>query len=506
LQVNARKEVPLLLGIDAGLTAIKAALFDLAGRVVAVARITMPLSIEAHGRSEIDMATQWRATCQAIRSALEQAGVQGRQIAGIGVSGHGNGLYRLDRAGRPIEPAFSSMDHRALSSVGSFDAEARQTLKRVTLQNLWSGQPGILLRWLRDHEPETYRQTGTAFFCKDWLRYSLTGVLATDYTDASASGLYAIQPRAYDPAILDLLEIPEGLPGLPEVRPSHQVIGTVRADAGSQTDLLAGTPVVAGLFDVTANALGSGLVDEGRFCAVGGTWSLNIALSRQPRVPVAIRQCTIYADESLYSHIDSSATSAANLEWFLHRILGGSVTYADFECALQKAQPTKDAPLFLPFVYGGLWDDDPGGGFLGLRNSHTRDDLLRAIAEGIAYAHRYHIENLRREGLTGDRVVFTGGASRNRSLCQIMADVLQLPITTPAAEETGALGACIVAAVGIGAFANVQAAAVQMVHERDSFLPDPVWGETYARQYKRFLNALDWLSGSRPAIDESQGK
>ena len=205
----------------------------------------------------------------------------------------------------------------------------------------------MILRWLRQHDPARYRQIGSVLFCKDWLRYCLTGALATDTTDASASGLYAIRSRAYDPAIFDLLEIPEALAWLPQACPSHQVIGAVQAAAAQQTGLAAGTPVVAGLFDVTANALGSGLVDEGRFCAVGGTWSLNIALSRQPRVPVAIRQCTIYADETLYSHIDSSATSAANLEWFLRRVLGDSVTYADFERAAHGSAASRDHAALL---------------------------------------------------------------------------------------------------------------------------------------------------------------
>jgi len=235
-------------------------------------------------------------------------------------------------------------------------------------------------------------------------------------------------------------------------------------------------------------------VDEGRFCTVGGTWSLNIALSRQPHIPTAIRQCTIYADETLYSNIDSSATSAANLEWLLRQAFGGGVTYADFERALTESQPTDTAPIFLPFVYGGLRDDDPGGGFLGLRSSHGRDDLLRAVAEGIAFAHRYHIENLRREGLTGDRVLFTGGASRNRPLCQLLADVLKLPVTVPASDETGALGASMVAAVGIGAFPHVRDAAAQMVRERETYRPKPDHSELHDRRYDRFLAALDWLS------------
>lgn len=484
----------LLLGIDAGLTVIKAVLFDLSGQARAVARVSTPLSVKADGRSEIDMTSQWTATCQAIRSVFRQTETDARQIAGIGVSGHGNGAYLLDRNGAALGPAISSMDHRALPLVNTCAATSRVALRDLTFQTLWSGQPGMILRWLRQHDPARYRQIGAVLFCKDWLRYCLTGVPATDFTDVSASGLYALRSRAYDPAICELLEIPEVLTRLPQVYPSHQVIGAVQAAAAQQTGLVAGTPVVAGLFDVTANALGSGLVDEGRFCVVGGTWSLNIALSRQPRVPTAIRQCVIYADHTLYSNIDSSATSTANLEWFLRRVLGDRVTYADFEHALVKAQPTDTAPLFLPFVYGGLRDDDPGAGFLGLRSSHSLDDLLRAVAEGIAFTHRYHVENLRREGLTGDRILFSGGSSRNRPFCQILTDILGEPVTVPASDETGALGASMVTATGIGVFPHVQDAAARMVRERETYVPDLAQSKLYGQRYDRFLDALNWLS------------
>ena len=116
------------------------------------------------------------------------------------------------------------------------------------------------------------------------------------------------------------------------------------------------------------------------------------------------------------------------------------------------------------------------------------------LRQGIAFAHRYHIENLRREGLTGDRVLFTGGASRNRPLCQILADVLGGPVTVPASNETGALGASMAAAVGVGAFPHVQDAAARMVRERETYLPDLARSEPYGRRYDRFLVALNWLS------------
>ena len=486
----------LLLGIDAGLTTIKAVLFDLTGRALATGRAATPLTASAGGRSEIDMAGQWAATCRVVRDAIERAGIRLGQVAAVGLSGHGNGMYLLDGEGAALGPAVSSMDHRAQALLSELPPGARARLRELTLQTLWSGQPGLILRWLREHEPGRYNRARRLLFCKDWLRRCLTGEEASDYTDVSASGLYAVRARAYDAEIFDQLGIPEAGRWLTEVRPSWAVTGTVQASAGEQTGLAAGTPVVAGLFDVTANALGSGLVDEGCFCTVGGTWSLNIGLSRQPRIPEAIRQCTIYADERYYSYIDSSATSAANLEWLLRRVLGEDVTYGDFERALSGVATAAGQPLFLPFVCGGLRDDDPGGSFLGLRSAHGRDDILAAVGEGIVFAHRFHIESLGLEGLTGDCALFTGGASRSYGLCQLLADCLHMPVVTLAAEETGALGAAIAAAVGAGAYPSMAQAAGEMVHTQRAYQPDPRRGDVSDRRYAAFRSAMTWLAQS----------
>lgn len=485
---------PLLLGIDNGLTATKAALFDTAGRTVGLAHLPTHLTTSGRGFSEIGMSQLWDTTCAAVRQVLATTGTPANRVVAVGLSGHGNGLYRLDRAQRPIEPAFSSMDHRALAFTAALDPETEQALKHITLQKVWSGQPGSLLRWLRDHHPEDYHETGTAFLCKDWIRYCLTGELATDLTDVSAAGLFDNRNRRYSAEALALLKIPEAEAWLPPAFRSTDSVGRIRPDAAAATGLAAGTPVVGGLFDVAANPLGSGLVAEGQFCMVAGTWSINLALSRTPREPLAVRQCTLYGDDLHYSFIDSSATSASNLTWFLDKVLGGQCSYAEFGQAIERFAPHEVDSLFLPFVNGGLRDDDPGAMFLGLRAAQGRDELLRAIAEGIGLAHRYHIHNLRQEGLTGQHVLFTGGASRNEPWCRLMADILQLPLVVPACVETGALGASVVAAVGSGLFASVSAAVTEMVHVRSRYQPDANHSATYQDKFERFCAAISRLS------------
>jgi L-xylulokinase len=225
-----------------------------------------------------------------------------------------------------------------------------------------------------------------------------------------------------------------------------------------------------------------------------GTWNINIALSDMPVRPHKFRQCTIYADDRLYACIDSSATSASNLEWILKNIFHEQIGYDTFETIISGYKADELSLYFMPFIYGGLVPGNPGAAFVGLRSEHTHADMLRAVAEGVAFAHAYHIQNLKREGLKGDEVLLTGGASRNAAWCQLMADILQMPVLVPQASETGALGACLVAGVGAGCFADIDEGVKRMVKIEATFHPQSATASIYQRKFQRFLEILDWMS------------
>jgi L-xylulokinase len=387
------------------------------------------------------------------------------------------------------------MDHRALEVVALFPEERRAQLRELTLQDIWDGQPGILLRWLKEQQPDRYRKIGSVVFCKDWIQYCLTGNISSEYTDVSAAGLINNSTKKYDETILKLLGIPEMTPCLPEILKSFQVAGIVTQQAAEKSGLEPGIPVVGGMFDVTANAIGSGLVRPGQFCTIAGTWNINIAVGQQSFTPKKIRQCTIYGDDTLYSYVDSSATSASNLEWFLQNVLDGSCNYEQFEQILARYQPGNIDIFFLPLVNGGLRNDNPGALFYGLTSYHTKDEMLRAIAEGIVFAHCYHIENLLAEGLEkGDTLFFTGGASRNRQWSQMFADIMQMRVEVPESEQTGALGGCIMAGVGAGLFPSIQDAVNRMVRIREVYEPNLTHAEIYQKKYERFVELLERMT------------
>ena len=243
--------------------------------------------------------------------------------------------------------------------------------------------------------------------------------------------------------------------------------------------------MISGAFDVVANSLGSGLIQADQLCTIMGTWNINISLSSTPVIPRYIRQTILYADSSQYAVIDSSATSAANLEWFLSNILRKPGDYELFNRSIADTSQENEI-IFTPFICSGLANSNPGGSFHRLRNYHTDEDVLRAVAEGILFAHRYHIENIIQEGVSVNSVLATGGGSKNRNWCQMLADILQTEIILPQSQETGILGNCLLAAYGIGLFPSLEESTRALVRTERKFSPDPQKREYYDKKYDIF--------------------
>ena len=251
----------MLLGLDCGSTAIKAVLFDRDGRAVATgSRRTDPRQPAPH-RVEHDMDGLWALAAGAIRDALAEAPAGG--VDAVGVTGHGDGLYLLDRAGRPLGPGIQSVDSRAQAVTSAWEASG--LLARVAPiagQRPYPYAASSLLAWIARQEPERFAAIGRVLFCKDWLRFRLTGVAATDPTDASTAFTDARSQR-YSRELLSLLGIEAIEAALPLILPSSGALGTVTAEAAAATGLAAGTPVTGGMHDVTASAVGLGNLEPG---------------------------------------------------------------------------------------------------------------------------------------------------------------------------------------------------------------------------------------------------
>ena len=478
-----------LLGVDAGQTVTKAVLFDGAGYAVAGARADTRVSSPHPRWQERDMIEAWRQTAAAIAACLRSAGVDGRQVAAVGVCGHNDGVYPIDIDGRPVRRAILATDSRAHEYVARYrtDGTAERALA-LTGTSPFAGSPAAVYSWLRDHDPIALHDARWLLFCKDWLRYRLTGVPATDLTEASASFTSA-KEQTYSADALALFELDFCADKLPPILRSDEIAGRVSPEAATQTGLSAGTPVVTGAHDVDAAAVGMGAVGTGAVSVMMGTFSINQVVT-DTYVPDLRWQARGFLTPGTWLNMSTSPSSASNLDWAV-RLLGpydaGGRPDIAAAVAAGASVAAADAPLFLPFLYGAPPGLVPGGGsiaagFDGLRGWHTRDHLLRAVLDGVVFNHRAHLEAL------GDRFALTGaarlggGGARSPQWSQLLADTVGLPMEIVDTDEAGARGAAALAGVGAGWYASPTEAAdatVRVVRRHDP-VPDPVINERYA--------------------------
>jgi L-xylulokinase len=482
-----------ILGIDVGLTFLKSVIYDVDGNLISESRKQTPVIVNAEDTSEINMRKLWTRVKSTIKESLFISKISPDEILGIGVSGHGNGVYFTDINGSPFENAITSMDHRA-SKIVNECLGIENKLRETTLQSIWDGQPGMILKWIKRNQPEVYDKIAHIMLCKDWITFCLTGEMTTDYSDMSSTGLLDNITKKYNKKIFHQLGLDEICEKLPPVLKSCQIAGQLTEKSCGETGLKKGTPVIAGLFDVDACGIGAGLIEKNQICSIAGTWNINMALSNVIIKNDNIRQCTIRGDNSSYLVIDSSPTSSSNIDWVLRNLFIKKISFSDYERVLAEYSPVGKKIIFMPFLYGGLGKDSSGGHFLNLKNFYNYKDVLGAVSEGICYAHLYHINNILNNKSGINIIRLTGGASRNPYWCQMFADITGKQVEIPESHQTGTLGLCIMASVGAGLYKSTKEAVNKMVRVKNIYNPDKEKRLIYKDKYGKFLEMLNKIN------------
>jgi L-xylulokinase len=490
----------MFLGIDNGGTMSKAAVFDASGKELSVASRRVNMLSPRTGWSERDMNRLWTDTAAAIREAIQKAGVAPEQIRGVACTGHGNGLYLLDKKGKPLRNGINSNDERAQSYIDRWrKSGVDETVLPMTAQSLWAAQPAPLLAWIRDNEPCVFRNIGSVLMVKDFIRFCLTGECRAEITDMSGSGLMNVVERRYDDAVLNAYGLPETAAFLPPWIEAFETSGYVTAEASALTGLKQGTPVAGGMFDIDACALSSGILDSSEFSLVAGTWGNNQYIARQPLVDKELFMTSCYAVPGWYLMLEGSPTSAGNLEWLLEtffareREADGADFYRRISDMVASVEPTASQAIFLPFLYG-CNSGALKGGFFGLDAAYGRAELLRAVFEGVVFSHYQHIERLLKFRDFPKVIRLTGGAARSEVWCRIFADCIGAPVELPSGSELGALGAAMAAAVATGYYGSLPEAVAAMTSIETRYEPDPVYTAVYREKYAAYKGLIQKLN------------
>ncbi|PKO23375.1 MAG: xylulokinase [Chloroflexi bacterium HGW-Chloroflexi-1] len=474
------------LGIDTSTTATKALLMRASGAVVAVASSEYPYETPRPLWSEQHPNLWWGATVASIRQVLADSGVDPARVAGVGLTGQMHGLVLLDEAGQVLRPAILWNDQRTGAQCDEIRRRlGKARLIRLTGNDALTGFTAPKILWVQEHEPDLFARARHILLPKDYVRYKLTGDFATDRADAAGALLFDIEARDWSTEVLDALEIPAAW--LPRTHEGPEVTGQISTDAALATGLRAGTPVVGGGGDQAAAAVGVGAVAPGIIALTLGTSGVVFASTDRPLVePEGRLHAFCHAVPGRWHLMGVMLSAAGSLRWYRDTLAPG----VGFDALLAPAAETptgSEGLLFLPYLTGERTPHpDPlaRGAFVGLTVRHTQPHLTRAVLEGVAFGLRDSFELIKSTGQTEIRQVrASGGGAKSPLWLSILANVFDVELVTVNTAEGAAYGAALLAAVGAGAWPDVDTACQQSIHVTGVTTPRPDEVGRYDRTY-----------------------
>jgi len=427
------------LGIDLGTNEVKSGLVTFDGRLLAAARAGYQTDLGLQpGWAEQDPGAWWAAVVETTR---ELAALDVADVVAICADGHGPTLVAVDAEGHPTYPAITWLDTRAAT-------EADELAARTGVRG-WAlgGLPAAL--WIERHAPAEAAATCWYLTTFDYLAFRLTGIAAAS--------------RIADQLVADVQDVEAaGIPAVKLAEPvdAGSLVGRLSPAAAAATGLPAGIPVMGGTVDAFASYLGAGLLEPGDAYDPGGTaGGLGVYWDRPVEVPGAF--VTPAPLPGLFSVGAAMAATGRALDWWRMEILGGTVTTEALLREVAATAPGADGLVFLPYLAGErspIWDPTARGVLAGLTLGHRRGHVARAIVEASAFAIRHVAEPMLAAGIDIHELRVCGGPARSDVWNQVKADVTGFTVLVPHVLETAVVGSAILAAVGIGAHAELRAA------------------------------------------------
>ncbi|MDQ1529925.1 MAG: xylulokinase [Microbacteriaceae bacterium] len=484
----------MILSHDLGTTGDKATLVDAAGAVVAAVSVPYDTDFGPRGKAEQDPEAWWVAVCSATAALLAARPDAATAIEGVSFSGQMMGAVLLDSHGVPVRPAIIWADTRSVVQAQRLvDRFGMREAYGVTGHRFNATYSLSKLMWVRDTEPEAFGRTRRMVLAKDYVVYRLTGVLATDPSDASSTNAFDQARGDWSDEILAAAEVPRGL--LPDIVPSASVVGPVTPEAAAACGLRAGTPVVMGGGDGPMAALGSGIVDaaSGAYAYLGSSSWVSLA-APQPLHDEQMRTMTFnHVVPGMFVPTATMQAGGASLQWVVEVLEpSGADRYEALLDAAADAEASRDGLYFLPHLLGErspYWNPRARAVFAGLARHHGREHLVRAVLEGVAFNLATGLIAFAENGAAAERIDAIGGAARSPLLMRLFADVWGIPVRRrDLVDEATALGAAIVGGVAVGMFPDYSVGSALSASSAP-YEPDAARHAEYAVAHERFVDA-----------------
>jgi xylulokinase len=499
-----------LMGIDVGTTGTKTLLIDEEGVIVASAVAEYPMYTPRPQWAEQDPEDWWQATIRSVRQVLNASGIAPREITGIGLTGQMHGMVMLDAQGQVLRRCIMWNDQRTASQCEwIMNTIGRERFLELTLNPALPGFTAPKIIWTRENEPEVYAQAAMVLLPKDYIRYRLTGVYATEVSDASGTVLLDVSRRRWSAEVLAELGIPAEW--MPECVESPATTGRISAEAAELTGLAAGTPVVGGGGDQAASAVGTGVVEPGLVSVTLGTSGVVFAYTEEPsRDPMGRLHTFCHAVPGKWHVMGVTLSAGGSFRWFRDALglaekniarLTGVDPYVVLTAEAEQAPAGCEGLFFLPYLTGERTpyaDANARGGFIGLTVRHDKRHMVRAVLEGVGYSLRDSIELFRDLAIPIQQVRAVGGGARSAAWRQILADIFGTELVTINVTDSTAYGAALLAGVGSGVYASVPEACAQTIRIVDRTDPTPASEKVYDEAYPIYRSLYHAL---KPAYD-----
>jgi xylulokinase len=505
---------PSILAFDLGTTALKCALHDLDGMVIAKASEEYQLLTPNADSVEMEVETYWQAFRSAVARVLKESAVNPAEIKALGISAQGETLILIDRHGNPLRRAIVWLDNRAQQEADELGdlfghRHAYEVTGQVKLVPTW---PASKILWLRKHEPEIFDKVGKFLLIEDYFLYRLTGEYICEGSLVTSTCYWNFRTRTWWPEMLGELNISETQ--LPQYRESGEAVGKLRPEIANELGLSPETVACTGALDQACGAIGVGNIQPGIFSENTGAALAICATVNQPVLdPNNQMPCHYHGLPGLYM-LHTFTSGGIVMRWFRDEFAGpdlrvsrssGLDAYDLMTMEAERVQPGCEGLVMLPHLQGAMAPEanpKASGVFYGFTLRHGRGHFTRAIMEGVGFIVRRNIEVIEGLGVSVDEIRALGGGARSRLWKQMEADIVGRPVLTTTNEEAATLGAAILAGKAVRLYSSVEEAAERMVQIKERFEPNLANRAIYNDSFSIYVKLYDALC---PLFEMRQG-
>lgn len=477
-----------LLGIDLGTSSVKTMLLNVTTRNSVVTHQNYDVSVPKIMWAEQEPEMWWTKLCLSLKELREKNLSEFDRIEAVGFSGQMHGIVLLDSCGKVLRSAVIWLDQRAQEEVSDIQKKIVELGLADNAENhVSTGFAFSSLVWIKKHEPEIFKNIAVVLSPKDYLRFRLTGKYGTDFSDASATGMFDVAKKTWLWELIDAFEIPRKI--FPTCHESTDVAGVIAKSVAREFQIKNDVAVVYGSGDQMAQSIGNGVVFEGVAISNIGTGGQIATFSQKNIFDKKFRTHTFcHAVKNAYTIYGATLCSGLSLKW-ASKLLGIS-DYGEIDKMAESVSPGSEGLIYLPYLSGErtpILNPLAKGTFFGLSLKHENAHLLRAVMEGVTFSLKDCINVLDEMGISTTNIIASGGGARSDVWLQMQADIFERTVKVCAEKEQACLGACIVAGVGTGIFENFQTACRELVSfENKIYTPNENNFNAYRKNFSHY--------------------